>query len=122
MQSALYSSPKSRFSFATTIRKLCEDSVRMANELRTEVEQVKERADVKQALKQTSAVKPDEKPTAETKDKVWLGTHAIILIALVVFYYVLQFKVFGFAARFIPFIQRLDKTAIAIVLLLAVAK
>ena len=94
----------------------------MANELRTEVEQVKERADVKQALKQTSAVKPDEKPTAETKDKVWLGTHAIILIALVVFYYVLQFKVFGFAARFIPFIQRLDKTVIAIVLLLAIAK
>jgi len=94
----------------------------MANELRTEVEQVKERADVKQALKQTSAVKPEEKPTAETKDKVWLGTHAIILIALVVFYYVLQFKVFGFAARFIPFIQRLDKTVIAIVLLLAVAK
>ena len=94
----------------------------MANELRTEVEQVKERADVKQALKQTSAVKPKEQPKAETKDKVWLGTHAIILIALVIFYYVLQFRVFGFAARFIPDIQKLDKTAIAIVLLLAVAK
>jgi small-conductance mechanosensitive channel len=95
----------------------------MANELRTEVEQVKERADVKQALKQTSAIKqPEEKPTAETKDKVLLGTHVIILIALGVSYYVLELSVFGFAARFKPFIQRLDKTVIAIVLLLAIAK
>ena len=30
----------------------------MADELRTEVEQVKERQDVKEALKQTSSIKP----------------------------------------------------------------
>ena len=47
----------------------------MADELRTEVEQVKERADVKQALKQTGAAPAEEKPKAETKDKLWLGTH-----------------------------------------------
>src|SRR6266550_1482473 len=94
----------------------------MANELRTEVEQVKKQEDVKRALKQTSTVKPEEAPKAETKDKLWLGTHAIVLLALVILYYVLQFKVFGFAARFIPFLQKLDKTAIAIVLLLAIAK
>src|SRR5438128_7315017 len=95
----------------------------MANELRTEVEQVKQRADVKQALKQTSIVKPeDEKLKAKAKDKLWLGTHVIVFMALVVLYYVLQFKVFGFAARFIPFIQKLDKSAMAIVLLLAIAK
>jgi small-conductance mechanosensitive channel len=94
----------------------------MADELRTEVEQVKERADVKEALKQTTAGAPEEQPKAETKDKLWLGTHAIVLVGLVVFYYVLQFRVFGFAARFIPFIQKVDKSAIAIVLLLAVAK
>jgi len=94
----------------------------MANELRTEVEQVKQQQDVKRALKQASPVAPDEKPKAETKDKVWLGTHALIIIALAVLYYLMQFRVFGFAARFIPFIQRLDKTAIAIVILLAVAK
>src|ERR1051325_1036557 len=99
-----------------------EDSVRMANELRTEVEQVKQDADVKRALKETSTVKTGETPKAETKDKLWLGTHVIVVLALVVLYYVLQFKVFGFAARLIPFVQRLDKTAIAIVLLLAAAK
>jgi small-conductance mechanosensitive channel len=94
----------------------------MANELRTEVEQVKQQEDVQRALKQTSTVKPDDTPKVETKDKLWLGTHVIVALALIAVYYVLQFKVFGFAARFIPFIQRLDKTAIAIVLLLAVAK
>lgn len=94
----------------------------MADELRTEVEQVKERADVKEALKQTTAGAPKEQPKAETKDKLWLGTHAIVVLALVVFYYILQFKVFGFAARFIPFLQKVDKSAIAIVLLLAIAK
>jgi small-conductance mechanosensitive channel len=95
----------------------------MANELRTEVEQVKERADVKQALKQTSTVKPEaDKPKAKAKDKLWLGTHVIIIFGLAVVYYLLQFRVFGFAARFIPFLQKLDKSVIAIVLLLAVAK
>jgi hypothetical protein len=103
----------------------------MTNETRTEVEQikqsdveqVKQQDDVKRALKQTSTVKPpEETPKAKTTDKLLLGTHAIVLLSLVVLYYILQFKVFGFAARFIPFIQKLDKTAIAIVLLLAVAK
>ena len=94
----------------------------MADELRTEVEQVKERQDVKEALKQTTAGQPQEQPKARTKDKLWLGTHAIVVFALVAFYYVLQFKVFGFAARFIPFLQKVDKSAIAIVLLLAIAK
>ena len=88
-----------------------------------EVEQVKQQEDVKRALKQTSTVKPpEEKPKAKTTDKLLIGTHAIVLLSLVVLYYILQFKVFGFAARFIPFIQKLDKTAIAIVLLLVVAK
>jgi small-conductance mechanosensitive channel len=95
----------------------------MTNETRTEVEQVKQHADVKRALKQTSTVKPaEEPPKAKTKDKFWLGTHVFILIGLGVIYYLLQFRVFGFAARFIPFIQRLDKAVMAVVLLLAVAK
>ena len=50
-----------------------------------EVEQVKQQADVKQALKQTSTVKTEDTPKAETKDKLWLGTHFIILIALAAF-------------------------------------
>lgn len=95
----------------------------MADETRTEVEQVKQQEDVKRALKQTSTVKaPEDAPKAKPKDKFWLGTHAIVMVALGVVYYMLQFRVFGFAARFIPFIQRLDKAAMAVVLLLAAAK
>ena len=94
----------------------------MADELRTEVEQVKEREDVKQALKQTAISEPKDQPKAKTKDKVWFGTHAIILIALGVFYYLLQFRVFGFAAPYVPYVQKLDKAAAVVVLLLAIAK
>jgi small-conductance mechanosensitive channel len=94
----------------------------MADELRTEVEQVKEREDVKQALKQTASSEPKDQPRARTKDKVWLGTHCIILIALGVIYYLLQFRVFGFAARYVPYVQKLDKAAAMVVVLLAIAK
>jgi small-conductance mechanosensitive channel len=94
----------------------------MANELRTEVEQVKQQEDVKRALKQTSTIKPEEPPKAETKDKLLLGTHVIVLLALAAFHFVLQFKFFGFAARFIPYIIKLNQSVMAVVLLLAIAK
>jgi small-conductance mechanosensitive channel len=100
--------------------------VSMANELRTEVEQVKEQEDVKRALKQTSTIKPDEQtPKAETKDKLVLSTHAIILFGLVAVYYVLKFSFFGFSAKyptFINLIQRLDLVVMGVVLTLALAK
>jgi len=98
----------------------------MANELRTEVEQVKEQADVKRALKQTSTIKPaEEKPKAQTKDKLVLSTHVIVLIGLIAGHYLLQFSFLGFAAKhptFIYLLQRVDLIAIAIVLVLALAK
>ena len=98
----------------------------MANELRTEVEQVKEQEDVKQALKQTSTIKPEEPtPRAETKDKLVLSTHVIILIALAAGYYVLNFSVFGLSSRyptFLRLIQRLDLAVMGVVVMLAFAK
>jgi small-conductance mechanosensitive channel len=97
----------------------------MANELRTEVEQVKQQADVKQALKQTSSVKPEPAPKAETKDKLVLSTHVILLLILGVARYVLQFSLFGFAAKYpklIELLQRLDVAAMGIIVVLALAK
>ena len=97
----------------------------MANELRTEVEQVKEQEDVKRALKQTSIVKPEETPKAETKDKLVLTTHLVVLIAFLIVRYVLQFSLFGFSAKhtdFIFLVQRLDLSAMAVVFILAIAK
>jgi small-conductance mechanosensitive channel len=113
-------------SFVTTNPDAGEDSVRMADELRTEVEQVKEQEDVKRALKQTSSVKPvEEKPKAETKDKLVLSTHLIVLIALAAVHYGLKFSFFGFAAKHptvILLLQRVNLIAMGVVVVLVVAK
>src|SRR5437660_818577 len=90
-----------------------------------EVEQVKQQADVKQALKQTSTVKTEDTPKAETKDKLWLGTHFIILIALAAFRYLLQLNILGLSARhprYTYVLEKLDLAAMAVILLLVVAK
>lgn len=97
----------------------------MPNELRTEVEQVKQSEDVQRALAQTSTIKPELAPKAETKDKLVLGTHVIILIALALVRVVLQLSLFGFAERhprYIDLLQKINLTVMAIVLLLAIAK
>src|SRR5258707_2131790 len=97
----------------------------MPNELRTEVEQVKQQVEVKRALAQTGSIKPDSTPKAETKDKLLLGTHVIMLLALALVRVVLEFSFFGFAAkhpRYIDLLQKLDLSVMAIVLLLAIAK
>jgi small-conductance mechanosensitive channel len=97
----------------------------MANELRTEVEQVKKQEDVKRALKQASPVEAKDQPKAETKDKLVLTTHVIVLVALGALRYVLQFSFFGLQAAYpnlILLIQRLNLSAMGIVLILALAK
>jgi len=97
----------------------------MPNELRTEVEQVKQQVEVKRALAQTGSIKPDSTPKAETKDKLLLGTHVIVLLTLALVRVVLQFSFFGFAAKhpkYIDLLQKLDLSVMAIVLLLGIAK
>jgi small-conductance mechanosensitive channel len=44
------------------------------------------------------------------------------LLALALFYFLLQLKVFAFAARSIPYILKVDKSAMAVIILLALAK
>jgi len=105
----------------------------MTNETRTEVEQVKsadvekvkQHEDVKRALKQASPIEPQDAPKAETKDKLVLTTHSIVLLILIAGHYFLRFSFFGFAAqhpRMLELLQQLDHSAIAIVIVLAAAK
>ncbi len=97
----------------------------MANELRTEVEQVKQQEDVKRALKQASPVEPKDQPKAEAKDKLVLTTHVLVLILLLAARYFLQIMPFGFAERYpnvFGLTQRLVLSVIGIVLILALAK
>jgi len=88
--------------------------------LSTEVEQIKEQPDVKQALKQTTSTEPRPKPAAKRKDKFWLGSHIVIFVGLAFLYVVLQFKFPSFAPGLHP--RRLILGAMAIVFLLATAK
>jgi small-conductance mechanosensitive channel len=95
----------------------------MATPLRTEVEQIKQQPEVKQALKQTAGNEPQKtKPAAKTKDKVWLGTHALVFVGLGFLYFILQFRLFGLALKYVTLLRHLTLAAMAIVLLLAIAK
>ncbi len=93
----------------------------MADELRTEVEQVKQRAEVKQALKQTTGT-AEAKPAAQTKDKLWLGSALMLLLGLAVLHYILQLPLFNFLGRHVSLLNRATIGAMAIVIVLSVAK
>jgi len=89
---------------------------------KAEVEHLKEREDVKRALKQTATRKEETKPVVETKHKLFISTYALLLVGLGGVYYLLRLRFFGFAARYVPLLQRLTLGAMAIMLALVVAK
>src|ERR1051326_7212134 len=89
---------------------------------KAEAEQLKGQADVQRALKQTATHKETTKPVVETKEKVHLATYLLLLAGLSIIYYFLRLHFFGFAAKYVPLFQRLTTGAMAIVLLLALAK
>jgi len=94
----------------------------MPDELKTEVEQVKQQAEVKQALKHTTHAPEPTKPPAETKDKVWLTGQVLLLATLAVFYYLLTFRFFGFFGKYLGLLHRATIGAMAIVLVIAITK
>ena len=87
-----------------------------------DVEQLKQQEDVKRALKQTAGNKDLARPAVETKHKLFIGTYALVLIALGGVYYLLRLRFFGFAGRYLPLLQRLTLGVMAIVLVLAIVK
>lgn len=95
---------------------------RMENIEKAEAEQLKQNEDVKRALKQTTPNQEEEKPKAKAAEKVWLGTHVLVLLGLGVFYYLLRLKFFLFAGKYVPLLQRFTTGAMLIVLISAAAK
>jgi small-conductance mechanosensitive channel len=89
---------------------------------KVEVEQLKGQEDVRRALKQTATNKEAVKPVVETTQKVWIVTYILLLVGLGSVYYLLRLSFFGFAAKYVPLIQRLTLGAMAIVLVLAAFK
>lgn len=89
---------------------------------KAKVERLKGRKDVRQALQQTATTKVITKPVVETGQKVWLGIYLLLLILLGGLYYLLRLGVFNFAGKYVALLQRLTLGAMAIVLVLGVAK
>jgi small-conductance mechanosensitive channel len=103
----------------------------MATKEKVEAERLKQNEDVKLALEQTGgqSLKPVEarkeeakKPQARTRNRLWIVTYLLLLVALGVVYYALRLKFFDFAAVYRPPAQRAVVGAMAIVFVLIVAK
>lgn len=88
----------------------------------TDVEQLKKREDIKRALKTSTPAREAAAPAVEARHKIFIGSYILMLLALGAVYYLLRLRFFGFAARYVPLIQRFTLGAMAVVLILAAAK
>jgi small-conductance mechanosensitive channel len=86
------------------------------------VEQLKEREDVKTALKQTSGSVESPAPVANRQDKFWFGIYIVGLLILLGLYYVLGMNLFRLSATLISSLQRWLIGAMLIVLVIAITK
>ncbi len=91
-------------------------------EEKAKAERLKERKEVRQALQQTATEKAEVKPVVETRGKLWLLTYTLLLLAFGSIYYLLRLGTFDFAGKYVALSQRLTLGAMAIVLVLGVAK
>lgn len=94
----------------------------MTEEKKAQVEQLKERAEVRQALEQTSGKKEQAIPKAETRDKLWFGSYLLLLIGLGVLYYLFNLRFFGLSEDIVTKLRDYTRSAIFIVVLLTVSK
>lgn len=94
----------------------------MSRDTKNEVEAIKQDAEVQRALQQATSEEPTDRPVAKTRDKLLLGTHLVLLVALGAFYKLLDFKFFGFAAAYVPTIKNLAVGAAIVVSTLAVLR
>jgi small-conductance mechanosensitive channel len=83
-----------------------------------EVEQLKQRTDVRRALKQTAGNKQPTKPKVAAKHKFVFGTYLLFLVGLGVVYYLLTLAYFGLSETARAFLQRYTRGAILVVLVL----
>ena len=90
----------------------------MNNELETKVEEIKQDADVQRALKQATTVETEEAPAARIRDKLVIGTHVALLIALGVVHQIISLR-FQWIYDQYPLIEKLIiAVAVAIVCLM----
>lgn len=78
----------------------------MKNDLRTKVEEIKQDADVRRALKQATSTEPEEAPPARVRDKLVIGSHIALLISLAVIRQILTLRFPAFDEQY-PLIRKL---------------
>ena len=76
------------------------------NELERKVEEVKQDADVQRALKQATSAEVIEAPVTRTRDKLLIGTHVVLLIALGAVYQLLNSRFPDFVKNY-PLVLKL---------------
>lgn len=89
-----------------------------------EAEEVKieQQENVRNALKQNPVSEESIKPVAQTKDKVWFGGYALVLIGLGALYYLFTLNFFGFSVVRAGDFRRYTRAAVFVVLILGLAK
>ncbi len=83
-----------------------------------EVEQLKQQADIKRALKQTAGNKEPVKPKVAPKQKLYLSTYTLLLAGLGVIYYLFNLAYFDLHPQARTYLQRYTRGASLIVIVL----
>jgi small-conductance mechanosensitive channel len=84
-------------------------------------EELSQQPDVRQELERTAG-KPPEKVESTAKDKFWFVTHALLLIACAVLYYLIESRLIPLPEKGIDLSRRFLRGFALIVLVLALAK
>src|SRR5918912_3357457 len=84
----------------------------------SEVEHLKQQADIRRALKHTTGHKEEAKPKVAPRHKFFLGTYAALLAGLGVLYYLFSLAYFNLHPQARAYLQRYTRGAILIVLVL----
>ncbi|HSS22776.1 MAG TPA: mechanosensitive ion channel family protein [Pyrinomonadaceae bacterium] len=102
-----------------------DDQLDVASSLKSEeanVEELKQRSDVKKALQQTAGAQPATSPRVEKKQKIFFRTYALFLLVFVGFYYLLKLQLIAISPAILTFLQRATLGAIAIATTIALVK
>lgn len=92
----------------------------MKEDIENQAEKIEQDPTIRRELNRTGG--RIKQTVTRTADKFLIGTHAVLLLALGAFYFLLGLKFFGFATRYVPSIGRLTLAAMAVVLVLAIRK
>ena len=93
----------------------------MSDELKEEVQEIKKDAKVQRALEQASPAEKVQRTVARTRDKLLIGTHVLMLVALGVAYQLLQTR-FSWVGERYPLVPKLVLAVAVIVVCLAVIR